>query len=75
MRWGECGVDGKMGQKKTVVRHTPGDLTARGDGHIISASADEDEDALIAGQNGNSGDIVLYCQSQTKSGAVMKGVA
>jgi len=30
-----------MGQKNAVVHHTPGDLTARGDGHIISASDNE----------------------------------
>jgi len=55
------------------IKDTAADLTARGDGHIISASDNEDEDSPIAGQNGNSGGIVLYCQSQTKSGSVMRG--
>ena len=63
-----------MGQKKAMVHHTPDDLTARGDGHIIIASDNDDEDSPIVGQNGNSGGIVLYCQNQTKSGFVMKGV-
>jgi hypothetical protein len=37
-----------MGRKKTVVHHTPSDLTARGDWHIISGSDNEDEDSPIA---------------------------
>ena len=57
------------------IKDTAAYLTARGDGHIISANDNKDEDSPIAGQNRNSGGIVLYCQSHAKSGSVRKGLA
>jgi len=53
-----------MGQKKAAVhcKHTAADLTASGDGHIISANDNKDEDSPIAGQNGNSGGIILLAK-------------